>query len=190
MTLWNNQYVWIWLQGHARTTRSKCESCLLLLLLPHLLYYKASVFGAAPRGLPTSTRGDVTAVSPGQTAEYHHLHHQRRSLQAAQHSNLAWLLLRNPWRLCPSSRENVLVSGQQLKRLQFILSLGVMWVTFSLFFPETRKDEVCSIRSKFPNKLPVSFKPSASTYWHAAFVCVLGCVCVCELTTRCVFASR
>lgn len=85
ITLWDNQYVWIWLQAHAHTTRSKSVSCLLLLLLL-LSCYKASVFGVAPWGLPTSTRGDVTTVSPGQTAEYHHLHRHRRSLQAAQHS--------------------------------------------------------------------------------------------------------
>lgn len=116
IALWGNQYVWIWFQlhihTHTHTTRSRSVS--LFVTPPSFLSYKTPAFGAAARGLLTFTRGDVT-VSPGpdrpagtiiRTASV--TTGLRKPPNATDKQT--WLLLRNPWNWCLSSRENVSVS--------------------------------------------------------------------------------
>ena len=57
------------------------------------------------------------------------------------------------------------------------------------FFVETRKDEVCSIRSKFPNKLPVSCFFFSSQAWCIQSP-VLLVLCAAEADPWCVFVFR
>uniref|UniRef100_A0A3Q3EDW9 Microtubule-associated protein 1 light chain 3 gamma, like n=1 Tax=Labrus bergylta TaxID=56723 RepID=A0A3Q3EDW9_9LABR len=55
---------------------------------------------------------------------------------------------------CPSSKENALVRLKKTSLIATATGFRSVKYPFSLYL-ETRKDEVCSIRSKFPNKLPV-----------------------------------
>lgn len=72
-------------------------------LLPAHAPYKTRAVTSARRGLLTSTRGD-SVVSPGETASI--TTGLCETLNKTKHT---WLLLRNLWKRCPSSRGNVSV---------------------------------------------------------------------------------
>lgn len=132
-----------------------CCGCLMA-TPPVSSSYKTMVPGAACWGLLTLTRGDFT-VSLGQTITTIHAASVSIGLcKLPLRIRQTWLLLRNPWRWCPSNRGNASVITYYL--FNTLLCLHLFKKNKLCVFLETRKDEVCTIRSKFPNKLPVRFQ--------------------------------
>lgn len=114
--------------------------------------YKSTEPGVAPSVLLTLTWGDFVAILTISTL--YGVSISTGLCKPPLRTRQAWLPLRNPWRWCPSSRGNASVIIYSA--IEPISVFACFYVVQMYNFLETRKDEVCIIRSKFPNKLPVS----------------------------------
>lgn len=106
-------------------------------LLPAHAPYKTRVVASARRGLLTSTRGD-SVVSPGETASI--TTGLCETLNKTKHT---WLLLRNLWKRCPSSRGNASVgqSGWPFTEwMLFLKHVCKIWSSnYYYFFSSNKK---------------------------------------------------